>query len=109
MERYLDTKHFVNSQDISEITYFNSRKFFCPVGESECTYEFTVKFKPNQIIPDYLELDKHFNYLPREMTIEDALNEVFNMFMEVLRPYKLKVTCLCEDARHSKVEVVKEF
>lgn len=109
MQSFENTKHFLNTQKINTIRYFNSRQFFCPVGQSMCTYQFTVEVTPRLVIPDYLELDKYFNQLAKNMTIEDATLEVFEIFRITMNPLALKVTCLCEDAKHSKVEVIKEL
>lgn len=109
MDKYLDTKHFMNSQGIRKINYYHTKKFFCPIGKSWCTYNFIVEFAPRVVIPDYLVIDAMIKQLPSELSIEDALLGVFNIFYYELNPIELKVTCMCEDARHSKVEVIKEL
>lgn len=109
MNQYLNTKHLRNDMMINNIKYYNSKQFFCPIGGSWCTYNFTVEFTPRLVIPDYLVMDELIKKLPSELTIEDALNEVYHIFLCELNPLGLKVTCMCEDARHSKVEVTKEL
>lgn len=109
MDKYLNSKHLRNDAQINKINYYNSRQFFCPIGKSTCTYNFTVEFTPRQVIPDYLVMDELIADIYNELTIEDALNEVYHIFLYELSPLALKVTCMCEDARHSKVEVIKEL
>ena len=109
MNYYNNTRHLRNYMIINNIKYYNSRKFFCPIGKSACTYNFTVEFTPMLVIPDYLVIDELIDGLSSELTIEDALNGVFNIFLNEVNPLELKVTCMCDDARHSKVEVTKEL
>ena len=109
MNYFKNSKHLRNDMMINNIKYYNSREFFCPIGKSTCTYNFTVEFTPRLVIPDYLVMDDLISKLSSELTIEDALNEVFHIFLQEIHPSKLKVTCMCDDARHSKVEVTKEL
>lgn len=109
MDYLKDTRHLRNDMMINNIKYYNSREFFCPIGKSTCTYNFTVEFTPRLVIPDYLVMDELILDINKELTIEDALNEVYHIFLYEINPLELKVTCMCEDARHSKVEVTKEL
>lgn len=99
---------FINEQGITQIQFDKNIIMYCPMGEGHYLAKIKVEFAPNDIIMDYLDIDKFFKKLEgQKLIIENTVNEVF---MELLKyePIRLKVTVTAESNVHLPVTVIKE-
>ena len=102
---------FKNTMGISEIAFAHTVQCVCAIGKSLCTYDMVVEMVPDEVIPDYLEVQEfmdnevHMHFL----TMEDATAAVADYLNEAYSPASGTVSCLCSDARHFPVRVTKSI
>ena len=101
---------FKNEQQIAKIVAKGHSHNFCPLGNAHYTNQFTIELRPNEIIPDYLEIK---DFIAKELNdkaliIEDAVAILFDYVMDTFQPFYLKVSSLVTDAAHPEVLVEKE-
>lgn len=101
---------FENKQGITSITFTQNIQCFCPLGDDWYTNEVEVTFVPEDVIPDYCEIDDYTRSLAgKALIIEDVVNDIFNYMMTEYAPSELCVTSVARDAKHMPVEVTKEL
>lgn len=103
---------FVPANGINEVTMLiKGARSFCPLGKKPYTHGFTIKFRPDQKIPDYLDVQKwvndHFDE-EKEHTIEDAVCELIQYMYFEYEPLSVIVYDYVSDAAHFPVIVNKE-
>lgn len=100
---------FENVDGITSITMDGIRVgCFCPIGKSMCTYNVTVRLKPNKWIPDYIEVEAMIKLLEgKTHTLESACAKICNDINGYIEPKKISVTIICKDARHMPAKVEK--
>lgn len=82
---------------------------FCPIGQSECTYQIMIRVWLDEYVPDYLEVGTFLDSLNTEsLTLEAAAAKIFHWMMGYVVPRRVWVNVRCEDAKHMPAEVVKE-
>jgi len=98
-----------NKQKISEIVMKGRSHNFCPIGQTHYTNNYEVVLFPNEVIPDYLDvqdfIEKEIN--DKELIIEDCVSMLFNHLSISYNPTYLKVSSNVTDAVHPEVTVVK--
>lgn len=99
---------FENTMGISRITYTDSVKCMCPLGQAPYTNNLVVQFTPTDIIPDYCELEAEIGSLHmQDLTIEQVVEEVFNLFKNEYHAINIVVSSEVTDAVHPPVVVTK--
>lgn len=100
---------FENKYNISEIKMYKKIHNLCTIGQDWFTNNLEINFIPNEIIPDYIEIDKMIqSYEAKELIIEEVVNGI----LEDLKQYKpkyIKVKSEVNDAMHLPVEVIAEY
>lgn len=100
---------FENKFNISEIRMRRRLHNLCTIGQDWFTSNLEIVLVPNEIIPDYIEVDKSIQKLEgKELVIE----EIVNYILEDLKEYKpsyIRVTSKVDDATHLPVEVTAEY
>lgn len=98
-----------NTFGIRTIAIYTEAKCFCPLGKDWYTNQFRIDFVPNELIPDYCELDKFIdeNINGHHMIIEEAVSLLHSYMQDAYSPAYLKVTSSVEDAKHCRVTVIK--
>lgn len=100
---------FENKFNISEIRMRRRLHNLCTIGQDWFTSNLEIVLVPNEIIPDYIEVDKSIQKLEgKELVIE----EIVNYILEDLKGYKpsyIRVTSKVDDAMHLPVEVTAEY
>lgn len=98
---------FKNEQKITKIVMSGSSHNFCPLGQANYTNRFSMEFYPNEMIPDYLEVNSFIkeNINDKELVIEDAVAILFDYLVATFEPKGLKVSSLVSDAKHPEVLV----
>lgn len=100
---------FTNSQGITEISMSKLIRNFCPLGNDWYTNKLSIVIKPDETIPDYVEVDKELNELEgKEMIIEDVVQVVVGIFAKYNCKY-IEVKSFVDDAVHLPVTVTKIF
>lgn len=101
---------FENVYNIKEISIgVIPIKCFCPIGKSECTYEVTIDMQLGKEVPDYIEVDDMVKIMDGQTyTLESAASDICEKMMKYVRPKKVAVTIVCNDAVHSNAKVVAE-
>lgn len=103
---------YVNNKElnISKIHISPNAKCFCPIGKDWYTNMFTIEMVPDNIIPDYVEVDEFVqkSINGKDLLIEQAVNTLYNFMKETYQPKSLKVSSSVGDAAHSYVFVTKE-
>lgn len=101
---------FPNSMDIDIIRMRGIKvQCFCPIGKTWCTYEIGVEMMPGNTICDYLEVQKYFSEMPKDVTLESCAAQVRNYLRDTYDPLKVTVTVSCDDASHFPVDVVATY
>ena len=100
---------FLNKMNISGIEFYFTTKNYCPLGEDYYTANFSVALEPAKMIPDYdiLERDLYKKINGKELSIEDAVNNVYELINEEYEPLYLSVVASVDDAGHFPVKVTK--
>lgn len=99
---------FENDGKISNLHMYGiKKKFFCPIGKSECTYEIEIDMEPRKIICDYLDVDVFIRGMEYQQTLESACAVICNHMVDEYQPDAAMVKVKCEDAKHMPVEVTK--
>lgn len=99
-----------NNDKINNIHMYGiKKKFFCPIGQAECTYEIEIDMEPGDAICDYLEVDAFIKKMAYEQTLESACALICNHMAKGYRPYVVEVRVKCEDAKHMPVVVAKSI
>ena len=98
-----------NTYGIAHISIDSEAKCFCPLGQDWYTNHFEVDFYPNKYIPDYCEMDKWIaeNINGKHLIIEDAVCRLHDYMMQTYQPEDCTVISRVDDAKHSKVVVIK--
>lgn len=80
------------------------------IKRSVITLNFEVLFLPDQVIPDYCEIDSWIaeNIKDTEMTIEAATLLLTNHLNSLYNPYHVQVNTKVTDAAHFPVTVTAE-
>lgn len=98
---------FQNKVGISKIVFNQNIQAFCPLGGKFYTNQVKVEMVPNEIIPDYCEVEEEMRALaPSSLTLEDCVAAVFDILVEY-KPKYLKVSSYTDDAAHFPVTVYK--
>lgn len=99
---------FDNTYGISNLHMHGiKRKFFCPVGQSECTYEIEIDMEPRKVICDYLEVDTFIRDMDSNATLEACCATICDYMAKEYQPHAVMVKVKCDDARHMPAEVIK--
>lgn len=97
---------FPNKDKVSNLHMYGiKRKFFCPIGQSVCTYVIEIDMEPDMIICDYLDVASFISNMKMEYTLEGACGAICNYMAGEYQPYAVMVKVKCEDAKHMPVEV----
>ena len=98
-----------NTQGITQIIYRTKTRNYCPIGKDWYTSNIQAQIEPDNIIPDYIDLDKFVaeQINQKEMIIEDVVNALYNHISAEYKPKSLTVTIHVDDAAHSEVVVSK--
>lgn len=98
-----------NTQGITQIIYKAKTKNYCPIGRDWYTSNIQAQIEPDNIIPDYIDLDKFVaeQINQKEMIIEDVVNTLYNHISAKYKPKSLTITIKVDDAAHSEVVVSK--
>jgi hypothetical protein len=98
---------FQNTQGITRIAFQARTHNFCPIGKAHYTNTLAVEMVPNDIIPDYDEVEKDIKALDGEsLIIEDAVAKVFDNLKQY-GPKELTVTSQAEGNGHFPVIIEK--
>jgi hypothetical protein len=98
---------FQNAQGITRIAFQARTHNFCPIGKAHYTNTLTVEMVPNNVIPDYDEVEKDMKALDGEnLIIEDVVEKVFENLIQY-GPKKLTVASKAEGNGHFPVIVEK--
>ena len=88
----------------------NYVKVYCPIGKVWYTGNYDVTFIPDQIIPDYIEIqdwvDK--NLSTHELTIEQSCANLREYLNKYYNPHYVNIICNVNDAAHFEVKVITE-
>lgn len=99
-----------NEYGIAMIRIESTAKCFCPLGQDWYTNQFEIYFEPDELIPDYCEMDRWIeeNINQMHMIIEYAVAALHKYLTDTYKPKSCKVTSYVDDAKHSAVVVTKE-
>lgn len=103
---------FSNTMGVNEIEMTITARAFCPLGKDGYTNNFTILFLPNEVIPDYLDIEKWVNENIIEsqvLTIEDSVSVIFKYLNDTYKPKFLTVHSYVDDAVHFPVKVTKHL
>lgn len=99
---------FDNDGKISNLHMYGiKKKCYCPIGQSECTYEIEIDMEPRNTICDYLEVDLFIKKMEYQQTLESACMLICDYMSSEYQPNGVMVKVKCEDAKHMPVEVTK--
>lgn len=98
-----------NTYGIRTIAITAEAKCFCPIGKDWYTNHFSIDFVPNELIPDYCEVDKFIegNINGHHLIIEEAVNILHSYMKDTYAPSLVEVTSSVDDAKHCNVTVIK--
>ena len=100
---------FKNTMGIGKIAFSVNIQAYCPLGKDWYTNKVLVEFYPNEVIPDYCEVEKELRAMAgQELTVEGCVAQVFDHLAETYKPNRLLVKSYADDAVHFPVEVMKE-
>lgn len=102
---------FKNTQGITKIVMkAKSIHPICPLGKAPYSNNYTVTMCPNEVIPDYCEVNAWIqkNLGGHDLIIEDCVAMLFTYLQKQCAPDYLRVDSLVVDARHPEVTVTKE-
>ena len=100
---------FENVHGITRIKFKQNIQCFCPLGNDYYTNQVSVLFVPDEVIPDYCEVEQYMRKMSgNKYTVEDTVFMVFDYLNTKYKPKYLKVTSYADDAVHFEVEVTKE-
>lgn len=100
---------FKNDMKINEIKMKKRIHNFCTIGKDWYTSNLSIVFQPDEIIPDYIEVEKAMDEIDKkELVIEEVVAQVTDILREY-EPKYIKVTNSVDDAKHLSVEVTKEY
>ena len=100
---------FENTMNVRLITMkLRNLKIFCHIGKSWYTLNADVEFRPNKIIPDYIEVQNFLNehIVNKELTIEVATANILDYLTTEYNPIDVTVKSNVNDAIHFEVEVL---
>ena len=99
---------FKNTMHVNEIEMKIVARSYCPLGQDGYTNRFTVLFSPNEVIPDYIDVEKWVQKNITEssvLTIEDSVSLLYNYLNDTYKPMFLTITSEVDDAAHFPVKV----
>lgn len=100
---------FENRYDITKIRMTKKIHNLCTIGQDWFTNNLEIEFIPNEIIPDYIEVDEMIQkFEGKELVIEELLSGILNELKEY-KPLYVKVVSKVDDAMHLPVEVIAEY
>lgn len=100
---------FENKQGITKIEFNQNIQCYCPLGSDWYTNHVHVSVIPNNVIPDYCDVDDFMRSLGGEsLIIEDVVDKIFTYFISEYGCLYVKVQSFVDDAKHLSVTVVKE-
>ena len=100
---------FENNYNISEIRMSKKLHNLCTIGQDWFTNNIEIEMYPNEIIPDYIEVDKMLDtFEGKEMVIEEVVNGILENLKEY-KPKYISVISRVNDAQHLAVEVKAEY
>lgn len=96
-----------NEWKVSKITIHRNAHTKCRFGDDWYTTYVEMVMFPDDEIPDYRDIDKHFaEYIDgKHMTIEDVMQSAAEFIMETYKPFKLITRAVVNDSNHPDVEV----
>lgn len=99
---------FENTQKITSISFQVKTRHYCPLGGQRYTNQFDVQFKPADLIPDYVEVQRKIDLEidSQPLIVEDAVKKMFEL-IDQYKPLSLSVTAYSDDAIHFPVTVNK--
>lgn len=100
-----------NDNNITKITIKLSSKNRCPLGLDWYTNSITVLIVPDKYILDYRDIQtfNQENVNEKELTIEQAIDTLFQHIVAEYKPHHLKITSHVVDSNHPEVIVEKEL
>lgn len=99
-----------NEQKIKQIIMKPKAICYCPLGDDWYTNDFRINFFPDEIFPDYCDIEKYLdeNIRGKKLIIEDAVNMLYQYLQVTYQPKKLQITSeICDAKSHSPVTVIK--
>ena len=101
---------FKNEQGITKIKFTQNAQCFCPLGNDWYTNQFTVEIVPNELLADYVDVEKFIRkeISGKTLILEEAVSTLFNYIQTEIKPKYLKVSSYGADAVHFPVTVTKE-
>lgn len=100
---------FKNDYNITNIKMKRKLHNLCTIGQDWFTSNLEIEFIPNEIIPDYIEIDRDIQkYESKELIIEELVNNILQDLKQY-KPNYIKVTSKVDDAMHLPVEVIAEY
>ena len=101
---------FKHTQDLDGIEMNKTITPFCPMGNKEYTANLNITFKPDEVVPDYIEVTEFLNSLSgKSLIIEDLVVEVINYFKEDYDPQVVRVIIEASSEVHLPVKVSKTY
>ena len=99
-----------NEYKVTSITISGEAKCFCPLGQDWYTNRFTMELQPDEVIPDYCEIDRYIdeNINGKHYIIEEAVKILYEYLASTYAPDFLRVSSSVTDATHCAVVVARE-
>lgn len=99
-----------NRENITRIEMYPTAICRCKIGGDLYTNKFTVKFAPDKVYPDYMDVEKWIlkNIDGKDLNIEEAVNLLYEYLQDEYKPAVLTVETSVEDVKtHFPVKVLK--